>query len=115
MIGLIWSMASFHDQKVLALQTNNLKVWLWEDLMNQDKNNGFYKWLAYDYRQLRLDLYVSVIFFALFPRDQAFYVILVLSTSIYFDNMLNLMFSYPTNFFTFNENLSDHIDEKNIK
>ena len=55
--------------------------------------------LGFEYRQLKLDLIVSVVFFALFPRDQAFYVILVLSSGIYFDNILNLMFSYPTNYF----------------
>ena len=70
--------------------------------------------LGFEYRQLKLDLIVSVVFFALFPRDQAFYVILVLSSGIYFDNILNLMFSYPTNYFEYDLHVSQHITEKNL-
>lgn len=114
MIGLIWSMASFHDKKVLFDQTMRIRDWVRDD-MKENSNNRFYRWLEFEYRQLRFDLYVAVIFFAVFPRDQAFYVILVLSTSIYFDSVLNLMFSYPTNFFLFGlEDLSSHINKDNI-
>jgi hypothetical protein len=90
-----------------------------EKWLNLNLYKDHYYWLyklaiASYYTQSATNLTICVLFFVLFPRDQAFYILMVLVVAIYFDDVLNMLFAIPCNFIYYGKPVPEHIDSRNV-
>jgi hypothetical protein len=55
----------------------------------------FMKFVATKFDQHVVDMIVFVLFFSLFSRDQSFYILLVISSSLYLNNIVKIIYHEP--------------------
>ena len=102
------------EEQPLIQQTQDCHDWIQQNIRENPRMNTVNIVLDYDFKNYEATATIFAIFFVLFPRDQSFYILLVLVAGVCLDNSLNLFFAYPSNFIKYQREVPDKLNASNL-